>query len=398
MDIDESLTSVIASCEYVVISPTKPKYSEVWMSKMSRMLAPSVVCVVMSDPSMQPMKLYDVDGITTVSLSKSSGFFSKIIMFFLRPLVRKRLRRIVNDIESDVPILVHYLTTAIALYSVLSSLSGRVFIHCHGHDVTWGRRYERFPLLPAQGPFYKKSVKRLSKIFKFIANSLATKNKLLEIGVAEKSININYLSVDVDEIFPVEKVRSEEVGILYLGRLTDFKGPTETIIAFEKAKDAGLKGTLTMAGGGHLFKQCVSMAKASPYSSDIKIIGPVSRDVAIELYAASDIFTAHNKRSKKTGQEEAFGVSIIEAMSAGLAVVTGRSGGVVETVLDGETGLLFEPEDVQAHADCLVELYRNREFCSDLGANGRSRIIKDFNSVDDRLKIRGILDGGRGVG
>ncbi|MCH8923254.1 MAG: glycosyltransferase, partial [Planctomycetes bacterium] len=67
------------------------------------------------------------------------------------------------------------------------------------------------------------------------------------------------------------------------------------------------------------------------------------------LRAEADIFTAHNCTGPITRQEEAFGVSIVEAMAAGLPVVSGRSGSLPEIVEDRVDGILVEPGDREAH-------------------------------------------------
>lgn len=55
-------------------------------------------------------------------------------------------------------------------------------------------------------------------------------------------------------------------------------------------------------------------------------------------------------------QAEAFGIAILEAMAAGLAVVATRVGGIPELVDDGRTGLLVPVDDVIALADAILSL------------------------------------------
>ena len=95
--------------------------------------------------------------------------------------------------------------------------------------------------------------------------------------------------------------------------------------------------------------------------------------------------------SSKTRQEEAFGVSIIEAMAFGIPVTTGASGGVIETVLHRETGILFNPGDVRAHANALCEIYRDSDLRARLGSNGRSRVVQKFSSKQDKKALHNIL-------
>ena len=84
-------------------------------------------------------------------------------------------------------------------------------------------RLKKFPLINAHSPFYKNQVKELIGFAHLISNFLVTKKKKLkEIGFRDKDISINHLSIDTDQMQPVNKNYSNSIKILYLGRLTDF--------------------------------------------------------------------------------------------------------------------------------------------------------------------------------
>jgi D-inositol-3-phosphate glycosyltransferase len=64
----------------------------------------------------------------------------------------------------------------------------------------------------------------------------------------------------------------------------------------------------------------------------------------------------------------------LEAMSAGVAVLASRVGGIPEAVLDGETGVLVSPGDPVALADALDRLMDDPATRERLGAAGRERV------------------------
>ncbi len=66
-------------------------------------------------------------------------------------------------------------------------------------------------------------------------------------------------------------------------------------------------------------------------------------------------------------------------MSAGLPVVAVRSGGVVELVVEGQTGLLAEPGDVAGLAEHLLNLACNEELALQMGEAGKLRAMRDFD-------------------
>ena len=77
--------------------------------------------------------------------------------------------------------------------------------------------------------------------------------------------------------------------------------------------------------------------------------------------------------------EEPFGLVPVEAMSCARPVVVTHSGGLVESVVEGETGFIIEKRDPQALAERIVRLLKDKELASRLGQQGRQRVLKVFN-------------------
>ena len=73
-----------------------------------------------------------------------------------------------------------------------------------------------------------------------------------------------------------------------------------------------------------------------------------------------------------------FPLAVLEAMAAGVAVVATRVGGVAELVVDGETGLIVEPEDPAALAEALDSLAADPARRRELGRRGRARVLDEF--------------------
>jgi len=76
---------------------------------------------------------------------------------------------------------------------------------------------------------------------------------------------------------------------------------------------------------------------------------------------------------------EAFGLVIVEAMLAGVAVVAYANGAVLEIIEDGQTGILVPDGDVNAMLESVQELVGNPTVRNRLGANGRERVLKVFS-------------------
>ncbi|MFW6193864.1 MAG: glycosyltransferase, partial [Gemmatimonadota bacterium] len=111
-------------------------------------------------------------------------------------------------------------------------------------------------------------------------------------------------------------------------------------------------------------------------------------DVA-DLLAGSDLFLL-------SSVSEAASLSILEAMAVGLPVVATRVGGNPEVVVEGETGHLVPPGDLEAFADRVVELLRRPDLRRRMGEAGRRRVRTEFHldRVADRyLRLYGELVG-----
>jgi glycosyltransferase involved in cell wall biosynthesis len=75
---------------------------------------------------------------------------------------------------------------------------------------------------------------------------------------------------------------------------------------------------------------------------------------------------------------EPFGLVIVEGMVAGKPVIATKGGGVLEIVLDGETGLLVPMGEVEPMAEAMKELLRHPEKARAMGAAGRKRVQECF--------------------
>ncbi len=95
------------------------------------------------------------------------------------------------------------------------------------------------------------------------------------------------------------------------------------------------------------------------------------RDVPVVL-AALDLFV-------QPSLYEGFGISLLEAMAAGLPIVASRVGGIPEVVQDGATGLLVPPRDPAALASAVIRLLRDREEAGRLGAAAARRARERYS-------------------
>lgn len=97
------------------------------------------------------------------------------------------------------------------------------------------------------------------------------------------------------------------------------------------------------------------------------------------FYAMMDVFAL-------SSAWEAFGLVNAEAMRCGLPVVATRVGGIIDVVVEGETGLLVPPHDIEAMASALRQMLADQALRHRMGQAGKERANREFAAeryVDD---------------
>lgn len=312
------------------------------------------------------------------------------------------LHHALGPVVSDTS-LVHFLNVALLCREPLveAAQAGRpVFVHCHGADVTWD--HCEHDARRSHGDDYQARALEMAKSVTLIANSRFTRRRLIESGFDAGRIVTKPLGVEVAAAPPDRPAKPGPTQFLYLGRLIDFKGPDLTIRAFQLACDRGLDGQLTLAGDGPLRAACEALREQSAHRDRIRMLGTVDGSTGQQLRSMADVFVAHNQFGPVSHQEEAFGVSYVEAMAEGIPVLSGRSGALPETVgpddpadIDGEPlpagGILFEPGDVEMQASLMLDLAHDADRRVALGQAGHARALQRYALQIERLALRRIL-------
>jgi len=104
----------------------------------------------------------------------------------------------------------------------------------------------------------------------------------------------------------------------------------------------------------------------------VSFLGMFQRPELVDRYYQSDIFAF------APIWDEGFGLPAVEAMAAGLPVVTSRSGTLVETVIDGKTGILVEKNNASELAQALLLLLNDDDLRETMGRAGRQRALRHF--------------------
>jgi len=114
------------------------------------------------------------------------------------------------------------------------------------------------------------------------------------------------------------------------------------------------------------------VARRAGVADRVAFRGPIDRDaVPALLRSASAVVCAP--------WYEPFGIVPLEAMASGVPIVGAAVGGLLDSVVDGETGLLVPPRDVDALAAALVRLLGDPALGARLGLQGRVRAVERYS-------------------
>jgi len=144
--------------------------------------------------------------------------------------------------------------------------------------------------------------------------------------------------------------------------------------------------TLIAAGGFNKFytPSLLRLCKKLGLDQKVKFVGRVSQEDLISLYNASRVCVF-------CSPEEDFGLGSIEAMACGKPVVAWNNAGPAEAVVNGATGLLAKPFDLEDFGEKVVTLLNFNEMCAEMGRRGIFHVKKNFSLNNFNRKLEDVL-------
>jgi glycosyltransferase involved in cell wall biosynthesis len=175
-----------------------------------------------------------------------------------------------------------------------------------------------------------------------------------------------YRRSDAEHAAAIDRIKAQHPGprVLFVGRFVYYKGVHVLLEAM-----AACPGTLILVGEGPLEEELRRRASELGIADRVVFAGRVSDADLPAYYRASDVFVLPS-----IARTEAFGVVQVEAMAAGVPVVsTNLPTGVPWVNQDGVSGLVVPPDDSASLAQALGRLAADVEFRARLGRNAYER-------------------------
>ena len=179
--------------------------------------------------------------------------------------------------------------------------------------------------------------------------------------------------------------------ILTVSRLYEHKGHDKVIEAMPLILEKIPNAVYLIVGSGPMEMRLKSLVKKLALEDHVLFVGYISDELLPQFYNLCDVFVLATREVEKPGWVEGFGIVFLEANACGKPVISGRTGGAIEAVLDQKTGLLINPFNINEIAEATVRLLNDPELASRLGNNGRKRVIEQFAWEDKAKKIGQLL-------
>ena len=232
----------------------------------------------------------------------------------------------------------------------------------HEHGVTRA-------ILRVQAAFERLAVHRADVV---VATSQYSRRRIVEAyGSRTEKILIIPEPIDLrsweERVGQSVAIPANPPAILTVAHLYPRKNLGVLMEAYAHLRDAGIPFQGWVVGEGPCRNAWEHVRDSLDLGERVAFLGTIPRRDLMERYRRAAIFCLPSR-------QEGFGIVFLEAMACGKPVVAARTSAVPETVVDGETGLLVDPDDPEALAQALAAFLSDPERCRAVGEAGRRRV------------------------
>ena len=224
----------------------------------------------------------------------------------------------------------------------------------------------------------------VSHVDAFFPVSHYTAGLLLELGVSNNRICVVPNGTDPDRFHPRdgEALRrrlglAQHPVLLTVGRVVPRKG-IDTVLHALPAIAADMPNvTYLVAGTGPDRSRLEHLANHLEVLDAVHFLGQVPNEDLAAYYSAADLFVMPAREVRP--DVEGFGLVFLEANACGTPVVGTNTGGIPDAITDGITGALIPPGSPEALSATVTRLLSNPDKLSQLGEQGRRRVLDTAN-------------------
>lgn len=224
----------------------------------------------------------------------------------------------------------------------------------------------------------------VTTVSRFLAADLA--RSVLELN---GNVTVAPMPIDVEAFLAGSTTsKTQPPRILYAGNLVASKGVDVLLRAVATlVHDRAIVCRLRVLGEGPERKPLETLARELRIVDSVEWSNFVPQQAMPAEYGASTITVLPTR-----GQAEGLGLTLVEALIAGSAVVATPAGGIPEVVQDGETGLLFRDGDATDLADKLALLLRDPALRTHLTQTGQARVRETYSAASAARRFLALYD------
>lgn len=251
------------------------------------------------------------------------------------------------------------------------------FVSAHASEILDDRTSWRRRIKMAIRPLKIRALRHAAGLFPV---SRYTAGLLSRMGLGDVPVRVINNGVDIEKFRPANrKGFFSPPRLLTVARLDKHKGHDIALRAVAQLISRGKPLIYRIAGIGEEVSDLKRLADELGIRRFVEFMGFVPDEELPEVYAGSDIFIMLSREIPgRLDLVEGFGISFLEASAAGLPVIAGNSGGVPDAVLDGQTGVLVPPEDVDMVVKTLESMLSEPDMAIKMGRVGRDWVEREM--------------------
>jgi len=197
------------------------------------------------------------------------------------------------------------------------------------------------------------------------AVSTSTAEELVRQGIDKRKLTVVENGIDINRYRPDNSVVRDDDLLVFVGRLKKYKRVDAILDAMSIIEKKGRKLRLAVIGTGDDLPRLKRHARMLGIIGRVDFVGFVDEDRKIELLRKAAIFV-------NPSEKEGWGITNIEASACGAPIVANDAPGLRDSVVDGETGLLYDNNDVQSLSSSIQKLLDDDDLRKRFAVCGRS--------------------------
>ena len=177
--------------------------------------------------------------------------------------------------------------------------------------------------------------------------------------------------------------------VLTVGRLQQRKGHDNVILAIKHIRMLIPNVLYAIVGDGEERARLEHLVATENACNYVQFLGQVDDATVLNCYQQCDLFVLANR--EVNNDFEGFGMVLIEAQACGKPVITGKSGGTVETMIPGETGIIINADKIDHITQAIVQLLSDKTRSTEMGSRGAEWVRENFDWTALTVKIESLF-------